>query len=232
MKLPGYNTLQLIFSSALTVLPQNLHRSPVPGLRQVASGGEPLTRVLAGKPTTPLNRRPHLNKPAVEVPTEFLSQFSLYRFLHQLTFRCHPHSEDCLSLTCLELRSLRPASLPGLHRKEEFSLSVSPAPVDVLEGKIQDILQAVPRELRCRQTTYHRNITPCKEPVSEASRWGAPPPRVLCEEPWRSWLPSPPIYPPRSSRTETRHLIHALEQLAVSECRRLTIDLNSANERL
>lgn len=122
MKLPAYNTLQLIFSSALTVLPQNLHRSPVPGLRQVASGGEPLTRVLAGKPTTPLNRRPHLNKPAVEVPTEFLSQFSLYRFLHQLTFRCHPHSEDCLSLTCLELRSLRPASLPGLHRKEEFSL--------------------------------------------------------------------------------------------------------------
>ncbi|EKV07074.1 hypothetical protein PDIG_65950 [Penicillium digitatum PHI26] len=87
-------------------------------------------------------------------------------------------------------------------------------------------------KLRCRQTTCHRNITPCKEPVSEASRWGAPPPRVLCEEPWRSWLPSPLIYPPRGSRTETRHLIHALEELAVSECRRLTIDLNSANERL
>lgn len=159
MKLPGYNTLQLIFSSALTVLPQNLHRSPEPGLRQVASDGEPLTRVLAGKPTTPLNRRPYLNKPAVEVPTEFLSQFSLYRFLHQLTFRCHPHSEDYLSLTCLELRSLRPASLRGLHRKEEFSLSASPAPVDVLEGKIQDILQAVPREIEVQ--TNH--------PVTETS---------------------------------------------------------------
>ncbi|CRL27565.1 unnamed protein product [Penicillium camemberti] len=105
MKLPGYNTLQLIFSSALTVLPQNLHRSPEPGLRQVASDGEPLTRVLA------------------------------------------------------ELRSLRPASLRGLHRKEEFSLSASPAPVDVLEGKIQDILQAVPREIEVQ--TNH--------PVTETS---------------------------------------------------------------
>ncbi|OQE72616.1 hypothetical protein PENNAL_c0095G07188 [Penicillium nalgiovense] len=68
--------------------------------------------------------------------------------------------------------------------------------------------------------------------LPETTSSGAVPLRVQREEARMSCLPSLPIYAPRGSRTKTRLLIHALEQLAVSERRHLTNDSDSANERL
>jgi hypothetical protein len=61
-----------------------------------------------------------------------------------------------------------------------------------------------------------------RESLSEISSSG---------EAWRACLPSLPILP-NGSRTKIRYLIHALEQLAVSERCRLTNDSDRANERV
>ena len=85
--------------------------------------------------------------------------------------------------------------------------------------------------LRCKQNYLLREYRSMQESLSETTSSGAVPLRVQREEARMSCLPSLPIYAPRGSRTKTRHLIHALEQLVVSE-RRLTNDSDSANERL
>ena len=86
--------------------------------------------------------------------------------------------------------------------------------------------------LRCKQNYLLREYRSMPESLSETTSSGAVPVRVQCEEARGSRLPSVPIYTPRGSRTKTRHLIHALEQLVVSERRHLTNVSDSANERL
>ena len=70
------------------------------------------------------------------------------------------------------------------------------------------------------------------ESLPETTNSGAVPLRVQREKSRGSCLPSLPIYTPRDSRTKVRYLIHALEQLAVSERGCLTNDSDRANERV
>jgi hypothetical protein len=89
--------------------------------------------------------------------------------------------------------------------------------------------------LRCKQNYLLRNLRKLHSiqgSLTETSTSGTSPPRDRREEARGSCLPSLVSFTPRGSRTKTRHLIHALEQLAVSERRRLTDDSDSANERL
>ncbi|KAF2994225.1 hypothetical protein E8E15_000019, partial [Penicillium rubens] len=86
--------------------------------------------------------------------------------------------------------------------------------------------------LRCKQNYLLREYRSIQKSLPETTSSGAVPLRVQREEARMSCLPSLPIYAPRGSRTKTRLLIHALEQLAVSERRHLTNDSDSANERL
>ncbi|OQD76219.1 hypothetical protein PENANT_c138G11122 [Penicillium antarcticum] len=77
--------------------------------------------------------------------------------------------------------------------------------------------------LRCKQNYLLRNRRFMQESLSGT--------RARREEARAAYLPSLPIFTPRGSRTRTRDLIGALEQLAVSERRRLTNDWNKI-ERL
>ncbi|CAG8325126.1 unnamed protein product [Penicillium salamii] len=86
--------------------------------------------------------------------------------------------------------------------------------------------------LRCKQNYLLRKYRSMQESLSETPSSGEAPLRVRRKEARRSCLPSLPIFTPKGSRTKTRHLVHALEQLAVSECRRLTNDSDRANEKL
>ncbi|CAG8040834.1 unnamed protein product [Penicillium nalgiovense] len=57
-------------------------------------------------------------------------------------------------------------------------------------------------------------------------------PRVRHEEAPRIFLASHPIFTPRASSAKTRHLLHAMQQLEVSECRSMTGALESTDQSL